>query len=952
MPGAFPMSPAPISFDLSKPTVPTSPPHSEGRGSDSMPSRGLYYIFSWYPRLLMLSNTGRGTPITRLSIHSPSPSRLQISRGTSPSLEDRARRHNARPSEHFIPSETSSETASDDGYIQVDRRMFSSPQHRYPPLAHRSFEPFPDLGVPRNRAAAESSAMAARQEELDRTPQPRSRTMNIVDVASPKPVLPPLLEASTPPRSYLDEAIDEALEFEEEMRHGREIKKEESEDEGNIPTRTASPIEDRSDQRPPPQRLASDRRFNPRGLPDSLVDRFPVMVVHAPSHQDLWDRLPVGTLFNVALVADTHDLDLEKVSPTDLNKLLGGNLALGQVEEILGVRNPSRVQRSDEAKVSEELDWEAEQIVSGSGEMLGWREDKGTRYGGKVQFAATLKLDENQQTRGEPFDLKFRGRLSLDPPCLRGSSAFTRTFGSHRFLRVKLSGNITREVSVWTGGSDSRREAKNNLKEWAVRPIFILGRVYSPLLEKEGVIIYFLEGRDLVGEMFAKGKNDYGIKECRDVNGLLNWWIPFKCNGDQGISKLVTRLELGVSDTLPGFFISPENIERVPDIGKYSIRGNMACAHAGIVNKDGKMFTDGAGLITPSIARSLMDKYYGGSSVELHVAYQVRIQTAKGVVLVDPVMLADRDFSKPHRIQLYDSMCKAKRGRQELRRGPVNGLHILDASSCILCIVKPAPSSSSQGARLSGQFITILSDCGVPNEILLKLQSDALEKELREWTEVSVEGVKGNMRLDEMTRLRIAKLVGRNQSLALMIKKRELTGEARGYGFGRTKPLQAEEEESSDEAVPPTSGLQRYESFSSQMTASEQVEKAVETWSHNEISGFPAFKSMAFQDALYAGIEVWKSRYWFNIWKDLAKGAMLQIVSKFHLSVEKSASGFFQPGIVVYLLSWCPLLTSLIDPTGLLKPGQVFFRPKEEMLDSTTGLRIDAVLGPVLVRGW
>jgi hypothetical protein len=153
------------------------------------------------------------------------------------------------------------------------------------------------------------------------------------------------------------------------------------------------------------------------------------------------------------------------------------------------------------------------------------------------------------------------------------------------------------------------------------------------------------------------------------------------------------------------------------------------------------------------------------------------------------------------------------------------------------------------------------------------------------------------MRLDEMTRLRIAKLIGRNQALALMIKKCELAGEARGYGFGRTKPLRAEEEEL-DEEVPSASGIQRYESFSSQMTASQQVEKAVETWSHNEISGFPAFKSMALQDALYAGIEVWKSRYWFNIWKDLAKGAMLQIVSKFHLSVEKSASGFFQPGSV------------------------------------------------------
>jgi hypothetical protein len=43
---------------------------------------------------------------------------------------------------------------------------------------------------------------------------------------------------------------------------------------------------------------------------------------------------------------------------------------------------------------------------------------------------------------------------------------------------------------------------------------------------------------------------------------------------------------------------------------------------------------------------------------------------------------------------------------------------------------------------------------------------------------------------------------------------------------------------------------------------------------------------------------------------------------------------------------------SFTDPTGLLKPGQVFFRPKEEMVDSTTGLKIDTVLGPVIVGGY
>lgn len=124
---------------------------------------------------------------------------------------------------------------------------------------------------------------------------------------------------------------------------------------------------------------------------------------------------------------------------------------------------------------------------------------------------------------------------------------------------------------MWSGNPDSRQRAKNKLKEWMIRPIVILGRVYSPLLEKDGSAFYFLEGRDNVGEEFDKRKRDYGIKECTSVKDLLDWWIPFEYNGDQTISKLVTRLELGVSDTLPGVFIQPENVEIAEDIGTPSL---------------------------------------------------------------------------------------------------------------------------------------------------------------------------------------------------------------------------------------------------------------------------------------------------------------------------------------------------------------------------------------------
>jgi len=53
------------------------------------------------------------------------------------------------------------------------------------------------------------------------------------------------------------------------------------------------------------------------------------------------------------------------------------------------------------------------------------------------------------------------------------------------------------------------------------------------------------------------------------VEGVVQWWLAPEHNRNQAMSKLTTRFHLGLSDTLPGVFIKPENLKFVPDISMF-----------------------------------------------------------------------------------------------------------------------------------------------------------------------------------------------------------------------------------------------------------------------------------------------------------------------------------------------------------------------------------------------
>lgn len=237
-----------------------------------------------------------------------------------------------------------------------------------------------------------------------------------------------------------------------------------------------------------------------------------------------------------------------------------------------------------DSRVAAELDWEADCVVRGNGEMLEHRQDSQPRSG-RVFFS--LGLDTRQLVRqpakrsnstvsstsgkisGTQVKSINKDVLKVGRPRLEGSCLFTRVFGSHRFLRIKLLDRLS------AGSSD---DSLSVLFNHMLRPIYILGRVFRPLIEKEGTVVYYLEGPDYVGYEAEKpcgtrpGFYGLGI-EIPNVAKLVNWWIPLKENRETLICKLATRLHLGLSETRPGLFMEAVMLEE--DISKpQSIRRN------------------------------------------------------------------------------------------------------------------------------------------------------------------------------------------------------------------------------------------------------------------------------------------------------------------------------------------------------------------------------------------
>lgn len=298
------------------------------------------------------------------------------------------------------------------------------------------------------------------------------------------------------------------------------------------------------------------KRFRAHKTSTSTIKQAPILaqpriVVDAPPYlQDFINELSVAVFWELARIISTENIDIKTLTPAKLQPLLGENLnGSGRVRKTLGFKSL----RNADKDVERALDWEAKAIVEGSGIMLGSGTDHLTPYGGNVTFPAKMLWVDTGNGR-------CATTLTLLPLRAGGSCIFTRSFGSSRFLRVKLPPH--------TNSNDLQP-----LLEEAIRPIHILGRVYRFLKHKDDTLWYYMNGPDYVGAHAEKaadvkpGAYGLGVK-IPTVRSLLEWWIPFTANRDQKISKLLTRIELGISETKPGILLEANKVFVEEDIGK------------------------------------------------------------------------------------------------------------------------------------------------------------------------------------------------------------------------------------------------------------------------------------------------------------------------------------------------------------------------------------------------
>jgi hypothetical protein len=250
-------------------------------------------------------------------------------------------------------------------------------------------------------------------------------------------------------------------------------------------------------------------------------------------------------------------------------------------------------------------------------------------------------------------------------------------------------------------------------------------------------------------------------------------------------------------------------------------------------------------------------------------------------------------------------MAKVKYGPREFPRGPVNGMMIYDAAHYIVCIVKPAPTTYP--ARLSGQYMTILSSRGVPDDVFLELQREAVREELKVIGDVDGWWDNGSFsRAGVNGRMRLAGALETYGGLAMAVKKRDAAGAARGLGVWKGWGDDREDED--NPSSPQSSqGNQRWgmsressqDSIETNNTDASSIARsvAVDIWRRHEISGYPPLKCEALRLAALQGIDIARSNHFSDLWIYIVQDAIRGVVLNMRLPVARSAGGFLQPGI-------------------------------------------------------
>ncbi|KAI8335587.1 hypothetical protein BC941DRAFT_355571 [Chlamydoabsidia padenii] len=308
---------------------------------------------------------------------------------------------------------------------------------------------------------------------------------------------------------------------------------------------------------------------------------------------------------------------------------------------------------------------------------------------------------------------------------------------------------------------------------------------------------------------------------------------------------------------------------------------------------DSSCMTDGCGIISASAMRKIMGSQQNDI---LPCAIQGRIGGAKGLWIVSPNL----DMESGDWIEIRTSQNKFKTGLPDPITKKTDPIHYtFDLVKSAICIY---PS------HLNTQFIQCLAAGGVPTVVFLELLKEHIgnvseiltdirnTQVLRDWV-VKAGGIQGQRRAAD----------------GLGINQRQATAPTLGgnddledFDSDKTGPT---EDVTSPAAKKTTSNISRINSY----------------------SGFPSNLYESIVRLLDAGFDL-TNAYIANRTTSAFKGMLQSLSTKYRVEVQQSCTVMCIP-----------------DPTGTLKPNEVFLQLSSRRIDEKTGIHAGLIVGDILV---
>ncbi|KAI0777795.1 RNA dependent RNA polymerase-domain-containing protein [Trametes elegans] len=491
-------------------------------------------------------------------------------------------------------------------------------------------------------------------------------------------------------------------------------------------------------------------------------------------------------------------------------------------------------------------------------------------YGGRVHFTARMQKDK-----------KGVLHLYLDRPVLGSSNRFARRFGSRRFVRVR----VHKDLMMKAEGDE--------LREYFQRPFIIGGTIFRAFYAKEQNVFLFRTNEEIVkvGDTFTIKTPSCRSRDELSLEEFLRWHNDLHLNSEQTMVKWAARFALGLSNSIPGIRLHPDNVRFQDDI--------ICDTFTGPGKPPSEMqMTDGCGFANRAVMRLLKAKF--PTWQEEPTAIQCRIGGAKGLLLVRHDLSA-KEEEQPT-VWLRPSQLKIKYAPCALSER----LLLPDADPALLTIDVLRASRMNTPVRLSIETITNLAENGVPHDCFRRLFEVNLKERINQLLRYE--------RAEDMPLLWHA--VAREGGVMMARMAREAAGTARAAGYV-AEDYDAELEEEDEDGL---DGLDK--ALNDQSTA----------WWEDPISGLPSSLEETCLTLLDSGFTpstcpVLKAKL-----KEVAKRVVTTFQTRYKFQVPMSCSAFIVP-----------------DPFGVLGPNEVHVKCSRRALLDPEGRQTDIVLGDVLV---